>query len=290
MKNMVKHMKQKISEFDDLLYLPCISFTKSYVDKNKRWIDESKRYISEVEAARRQVQKARMTYEKRWEMKKEWEDLIELKIKEHQEGIITFEDVQETANKAVNIKYKAEVSLQDYKHDVDYLNNLISEADKRYKPSLDSLQNFEEKRIEFIKVTMQSFLKYYCDWNLILLEKETKFGDSIKMINSYTDLQIFVDEHRSRSDKDTLLSKMTVHMYEPNKIVFSKQNQKDFNREYSTDASSIDNEELRDLKLPTRDEIESDIRYVSSKIRNMIKLQKEFSMEEKVDLLSMLHK
>ena len=290
MRNMVKDMKQKISEFDDLLYFPCISFTKNYVDKNKRWIDESKRYISEVEGARRQVQKARTIYEKRCEMKKEWEDLIELKIKEHEEGLITFEVMQEAANKAVNVKYKAEVSLQDYKHDVEYLNNLISEANKRYKPSLDSLQKYEEKRIEFIKTTMQSFLKYYWDWNLVLLEKETKFGDSIKMINSYTDLQIFVDEHRSRTDKDSLLSKMTVHMYEPSKAYFIKQHHKEYSREHSTDASSIDNDEFRDLKIPTREEIESDIRFVSSKIRNMIKLQKELNIEEKADLLNMLHK
>lgn len=258
--------------------------------KTNKWLDESRRYISEVETARRQANKAKTTYEKRWEMKKEWEDEIELKIKEHEEGIITFEEMQETANKAVNVKYKAEVSLQDYKHDVEYLNNLISNADRRYKPSLDSLQKYEERKIEFIKTTMKNFLRYYWDWNLVLLEKETKFEDSIKMINSHTDLQIFVDEHRSRTDKDSLLSRMSVHLYEPKRIPFGKHRNRDGNKESSTDASSMDNEDFAEYNIPTREEIDSDIKFVNDKIRNMIKTQKELNLEEKADLLNMLHK
>ena len=258
--------------------------------RTNKCLDESRRYISEVETARRQVNKTKSTYEKRWDLKKEWEDEIELKIKEHEEGLITFEEMQETANKAVNVKYKAEVSLQDYKHDVEYLNNLISDADRRYKPSLDSLQKYEERKIEFIKTTMQNLLKYYWDWNLVLLEKETKFGDSIKMINSHTDLQIFVDEHRSRADKDTLLSRMSVQIYEPKRTSLGKQRHRDINKENSTDASSMDNEDFIELNIPSREEIDSDIRFVNDKIRNMIKHQKELNLEEKADLLNMLHK
>lgn len=42
--------------------------------------------------------------------------------------------MQETADKVANIKYRAEVALQDYKQDVEYLNNLIADSATRYKP------------------------------------------------------------------------------------------------------------------------------------------------------------
>ena len=64
MRNMINNMKLKVSEFDDLLLLPLTSFSKHYVDQNKKWIDESKRYISEIETARKQVLKSQSTYQK----------------------------------------------------------------------------------------------------------------------------------------------------------------------------------------------------------------------------------
>ena len=64
MRNMINNMKIKISEFDDLIYLPLVSFTKHYVDQNKKWIDDSKKYINEVEVARRSVIKSQSSYQK----------------------------------------------------------------------------------------------------------------------------------------------------------------------------------------------------------------------------------
>ena len=68
------------------------------------------------------------------EEKAESEREIEIKLKEHEEGIATFDQVQDIANKAVNVKYKAEVTLQDYKQDVEYLNAILADSEKRYKP------------------------------------------------------------------------------------------------------------------------------------------------------------
>lgn len=118
----------------------------------------------------------------------------------------------------------------------------------------------------------------------MLLTKEDKFADSVKMINHHTDLQIFVDENRSRLDKDSLLKKATVQLYEP------KRRDNSASEGYSsTDASSVENDELKGLNLPSREELESNIKFVKNKIKDMIKNQHELTMEEKADLLNMLH-
>jgi hypothetical protein len=163
MKNMIEDMREKAAEFDELLYNPSMLFTKHYVEQSRKHLDEGKRYLAEIEAARKQVIVSKRTYEKRCDLKVDSENEIELKLKEHEEGKITFEQMQETANRAVNVKYKAEVSLQDYKQDVEYLNSLISEVDVRYKPSLTALQQQEERRINFVKYMMEKFLNYYND-------------------------------------------------------------------------------------------------------------------------------
>ena len=223
------------------------------------------------------------------EMKKDWEDEIEFKIKQHEEGLIDIEEVQEVANKAVNIKYKAEVSFQDYKHEVDELNNLISEADKRYKPSLDLLQKYEERRIDFVKATMQNFMKYFSDCNMVLLEKEDKFSDSVKMINSRTDLQIFVDEYKSKPDKDSLLTKMSVQIYEPQRKRVVKGKSRDIEGQNSIDSGYTDNDEFVDLDPYTKEQIEATVNFVKIKLKEMVNQHKELNMEEKADLLAMLH-
>ena len=203
--------------------------------------------------------------------------------------MITIEEVQETANKAVNIKYKAEVSLQEYKQEVEELNNLISESNKRYKPSLDLLQKYEERRIDFVKATMQNFVKYFSDCNMVLLEKEDKYSDSVKMINSNTDLQIFVDEYRSKSDKDSILTKMSVQIYEPKRKPILKAKSREIERQSSADSGFNENDEFEDLDLYSKEEIDAWIITVREKLRDIIKNQRELDMEEKADLLSMLH-
>lgn len=160
---MIEDMRDKTSQFDELLYNPSVLFSKHYVEQNKKHLDDAKQYIADIQAAKKQVATAQAKYEKRCDMKIESEQEIELKLKEHEEGLITFEQMQETANKAVNVKYKAEVSLQDYKQDVEYLNGLIDAFDTRYRISLNSLQQHEERRINFVKYMMEKFISFYSE-------------------------------------------------------------------------------------------------------------------------------
>lgn len=281
---MLSDMKEKSSEFDDLLYNPSVMFTKHYIEQCKKYLDQSKYYLIEVKNARDHVDKSYKRYTKICEAKHDSELEIEAKLKDHEEGIITFDQMQEISNKALNVKYKAEVTFQEYKQDVEFLNGLISDAETKYKPSLKSLQQHEERRINFVKYMMEKFLSYYSQCNTLMLSKDDKYNDSVKMINHHTDLQIFVDENRTRVEKDSIMSKATVKLYEP------KRHEEVSSDNYSsTDASSFDNSNMDSLNLPSKEDLENSIKFVKDKIKDMIRNQTELTMEDKADLLNMIH-
>lgn len=113
--------------------------------------------------------------------------------------------------------------------------------------------------------------------------KEDKFTDSIKMISAHTDLQIFVDENRSREDESDLLKKEVVHLYEHKSRPLYGPNGTE------TIKHKSESDEYKDLNLPSREELDGNINFVKNKIKNMIKQQTSLTMEDKVELLSMLH-
>lgn len=121
-----------------------------------------------------------------------------------------------------------------------------------------------------------------------MLCKEDKYTDSVKMINHHTDLQIFVDENRTRGDRTSVFHKVSVKLYEPRKQLPRKHHNSSYVYN-STDASSEDNEDFKNLNLPSREELDENIKQVKSKIKDMIKNQIELTMEEKADLLNLLH-
>lgn len=207
---------------------------------------------------------------------------IEIKLKEHEDGIITFEQVQDIANKAINIKFKAEVSLQDYKHEIEHHNNLLSESDTRYKPILSSIQHQEERRINFVKYMMEKLVSHFSECHTLWLTREDKYNDSVKMISHFTDLQIFIDENRSRASEISTFDNLKVQLYEQHRPMYGP-NGSELQKQNS------ESEDFVNLNLPSQEEIENSIQYVKTKIRDMIRSQIELTMEDKAELLNMLH-
>ena len=64
---------------------------------------------------------------------------IEQALLEHEKGEISIEQVQKITNQTLNIKYKAELSSQDYKKEVEKYNLKLLEFKDEYKPLLQLL-------------------------------------------------------------------------------------------------------------------------------------------------------
>ena len=102
------------------------------------------------------------------------------------------------------------------------------------------------------------------------------------MINHFTDLQIFIDEHRSRSHENYLFEKVAVQLYEPNMPLYGPNSDE-------IDRHNPESHDFKKLNLPTQEELDKNIKHVKSKIKSMIRDQSKLTMEDKADLLSMLH-
>ncbi|CAI2372768.1 unnamed protein product [Moneuplotes crassus] len=277
MKNMLSDMRGKLDEFDDLLYIPSLVFTRKYQAENKQHYDHSKKYLQEIDAARREVKKTRERYFKNFETQAKSEEELERKQKQQEE---TKRD-----DRNLDLEHKTELSFQEYKQEVEFFNILIQEADNEYYPALSALQAQEEKRINFVKHTMEKFLDYYSQCHTVLLLKEEKFNDSVKMINHHTDLQIFVDENRTKSQKKALLGKLEVELYQP-KRVSNASNENGC--QPSTDTSSFDANPFEENSI-SQEEIDKNVLFVQQKIKDMIKNKSELKQEDKEDILNFVH-
>ena len=89
------------------------------------------------------------------------------------------------------------MASQEYKKEVDTLNGLLGQFADEYKPLLQRLQQSEESRINFFKYNLEKFIKQMHTLGKNIQDKATDMGNSVQMINSETDLKIFIDEHKS---------------------------------------------------------------------------------------------
>lgn len=131
------------------------------------------------------------------------------KMKLHEQGAIEFEIFEQASTKMVNIKYQCEESYQNYKHEIEAYNSEIERAVTDYNPHLRKLEQCEDRRINFIKFTIDRFFQTYDSFGQAFASNETKLKDAVHCIDSKTDTQIFVDLHRSHSGMLTPLSVVT---------------------------------------------------------------------------------
>ena len=76
------------------------------------------------------------------------------KMRLHEEGTVEFTVFEFASNKMVNIKYQCEESYQNYKSEIDAHNAEIERAVIDYNPHLRKLELQEDRRINFIKFTI----------------------------------------------------------------------------------------------------------------------------------------
>ena len=122
---------------------------------------------------------------------------IESSLLAFEQGLLSLDQVQRITNQTLNIKYKAELASQDYHVEVDSLNEQIAHFGKEYKPLLQRLQQSEESRINFLKYNVEKFVKHVGGMGKGIVEKSAEMAKQVAMVNSDTDLRIFVDEHKS---------------------------------------------------------------------------------------------
>ena len=78
------------------------------------------------------------------------------------------------------------------------MNKALAQFEDDYKPLLQRLQQSEEGRINFLKHNFEKLLLTWEDLGKNLSLKSCDVQKTVAMINSETDLKIFIDEHATK--------------------------------------------------------------------------------------------
>ena len=69
-----------------------------------------------------------------------------------------------------------------------------------YKPLLAELQAQEEKRVKFVKSSLDRFAKYFDHMGHKIVQKSAEMNSAVAVVNSEQDVRMFVDQHMSRPE------------------------------------------------------------------------------------------
>lgn len=128
------------------------------------------------------------------------EQEIEKAIQEHEKGILTFSQVQKKSNISYDAKKVTESAYHEYLQDLEEYNKMIDGSQFLYKDWLNKLQDLDEERIRLVKTTLNGFFSTFLDTGDILKDKMIESISSAHLINSQTDIKIFIDENRSKNE------------------------------------------------------------------------------------------
>jgi hypothetical protein len=192
---------------------------------------------------------------------------------------MTLEQVQRITNQTLNVKYRAELASQDYKQEVEKMNDFLATLSKVYRPTLHSIQLAEEQRIDFLKVNFEKFIKHFFTFGSQLLEKSAEFQNSVNMINCDTDIRIFIDENKTEIKCP---QKVDYRPYE---------HSDDIKKQKSELITQINQQKITNNQLQIEEELKQKEIDIPSLTKLMATIMKgeDISIEEKSQIISSLH-
>mmetsp|Transcript_18479 Transcript_18479/g.17590 ORF Transcript_18479/g.17590 Transcript_18479/m.17590 type:complete len:128 (+) Transcript_18479:773-1156(+) len=98
----------------------------------------------------------------------------------------------------------------------------LNQFKDEYKPLLQLLQQGEEARINFMKYNLEKIMKHFTGFGKDIFSHCVEMSTSINMINSETDLKIFIDENKTNQE---FLEKVDYQHYEQSNQIREQKHQ-----------------------------------------------------------------
>lgn len=98
------------------------------------------------------------------------------------------------------LQNKADISRHEYERSLARLNLTIDALDTSFRPILNQIQDSDDSQINFIKYNLEKLARYLDTTGRDLRGNSEEISQAVHMINSDTDLRIFIDTHRSTQD------------------------------------------------------------------------------------------
>ncbi|CDW76802.1 tbc domain-containing protein [Stylonychia lemnae] len=279
----IEEISHKVSQKVTIIYNDLIEplevYQKNYVQTSTELISQAKTYWHTLEDEKKKLSLIKERYCKLMSDVEQSEIQIEVALLQHEKGVITLEQVQKITNSTLNVKYKAELASQEYKKEVEYVNLQLSKFGVEYKPMLSKLQQGEESRINFLKYSFEKFLKHQSLLGKIVLDKSTEIQSSVQMINSETDLKIFIDENKTYQQFE---SRVDFQVFEHSRDVQQQKAELIDQINQQKQQNTISQIE-KDLKLNELEE------HILLEYLNRIMRGNDLSFDEKSEIISSLH-
>jgi len=173
---------------------------RCYTLKTTNYVQEANKFRYNLRTAEKNIERTQNKYYKMCKKRDKCEQEIEKAIQEHEKGNLTFAQVQKKSNQAFDIKKQTEMNYHEYLSELECYNKLIEDSHVLYKDYLNKLQDQDEQRIDSVKQTLNGFFKTFSEVGEILKDKIEESITSIELINTQTDMKIFIDENRSRGE------------------------------------------------------------------------------------------
>ena len=112
------------------------------------------------------------------------------------------------------VKYKAEVSSQEYKKAIERVNEQVKMLHSEYRMNLQKQQQLEEARINFMKYNLEKLMKHVSSLGQKISGQAKVVQEQTQFISSDTDLKLFINENRSTQDLPQEVNLETLNLNE----------------------------------------------------------------------------
>ena len=104
------------------------------------------------------------------------------------------------SNQAFDVKKETELAYHEYLSDLAKYNEMIEDSQPLYKDFLNRLQDLDEERVKMTSTCLAQFFNHFIDSGSIIKDKLEESVISIQLLNPQTDIKIFIDENRSKTE------------------------------------------------------------------------------------------
>lgn len=186
----LENFKIQLTLFDKEILEHISTFSTELTKKNNGNFDLFEKIIDTVETGKKNLEKAKHNYFESSkdvvEQKEKITRMTEKKVKEEE-----MNHLKEVLNK---LQKKSDTERDNYKKELDKMNNMLEENEKKYAKLIETIQQDEEYKLNFFRIHFVKFNEILVDEYKNRKEFSDKLDNSLKKINIKRDIKIYKNQ------------------------------------------------------------------------------------------------
>ena len=186
----LENFKIQLTLFDKEILEHISTFSTELTKKNNGNFDLFEKIIDTVETGKKNLEKAKHNYfESSKDVVEQKEKITRIKKKKVKEEEMNH--LKEVLNK---LQKKSDTERDNYKKELDKMNNMLEENEKKYAKLIETIQQDEEYKLNFFRIHFVKFNEILVDEYKNRKEFSDKLDNSLKKINIKRDIKIYKNQ------------------------------------------------------------------------------------------------